>query len=447
MVVAVAGVLPFLSQNGNMDYISALDTVKKMKTDKIATWPFIDEPCLSSLLPRILGPVSCGEYVDITMCNLKVDGEDLGPINELNVARLIELATPSQFGRGTETVFDPNIRNGLEIGADRIVLVHGGKNTCTKVCDEVAKYASQDLLQEHDDRCSITAKLIKMTIYAKGGGFEWHADTLHGNTHVGTALVGIPSKHTGGALLVSDGNVVSSYSFEGDEDAQYEMKTSGFICLSACAFYTDCQHKVECIESGVRLALQFDLHDKTDDSDSDDEYELDGFLDSRLEDEYSNTQKVEGKGCTSDASESWAGNFVVELGGWFEEHPGKSIAIMARHYYSGGQIRDQNLKGYDKVFFDLFKDTCNIRVFPAVLQLTPDEGNPTAPFDRNSKVYPLPIGENDKPDNSISACVIHDFRRYDMKYIDSTDYIEYTGNQAQSAEARYLTAVFVFSPE
>jgi len=55
------------------------------------------------------------ENITISSANLKTQ-----PIMETNISALLEFAVPSQFGRGSETILDENVRKGKELTSEHI---------------------------------------------------------------------------------------------------------------------------------------------------------------------------------------------------------------------------------------------------------------------------------------------------------------------------------------
>ena len=66
----------------------------------------------------------------------------------------------------------------------------------------------------------------------------------------GTLVVGLPSKHTGGELVVS---------FGGTEEIADFSEDSGDYKIDYAAFYADCDHEVKPLTSGYRICLVYNL--------------------------------------------------------------------------------------------------------------------------------------------------------------------------------------------
>ena len=169
---------------------------------------------------------------------LYIDGKDMGTLGNLKVEEIKALAEPSPFGMGTKTVYDENVRKATEIKGNRI-------NLDLDLSAEVQTMAPMGY--------KVIPKLYKLAIYEKDGFFAEHADTLHGENHIGTLVVCLPVSHEGGAFILSDDENKLILPF--DE----LLKTGKNDQLPWVAFYTDVKHKVEVVKSGVRMTLQYDL--------------------------------------------------------------------------------------------------------------------------------------------------------------------------------------------
>ncbi|KAJ7640709.1 hypothetical protein DFH06DRAFT_1477660 [Mycena polygramma] len=171
---------------------------------------------------------------------IDIDGEEAGTMWEPDVDLVLSKSTPSSFGKGQETVLDPEYRNGREIVAADIVL---GTFPEEKITEEVAK-----ALFPGDSR-TVSLSLYKLAIYEKGGHFDWHRDTTHSDDHHATVLVALDTPWTGGDLKLRHEDFTVCPDMHPSDGA-----------LAVVAFYTDIEHMVEPVTEGVRIILQFDVH-------------------------------------------------------------------------------------------------------------------------------------------------------------------------------------------
>lgn len=89
----------------------------------------------------------------------------------------------------------------------------------------------------------------KLLIYEPGGHFKLHQDTEKEPGMFATLIVQLPSAFQGGALVVHNQGRVNRHEFaEGSE-----------FCVKYAAHYADCEHALEEVTSGHRLAVVYSL--------------------------------------------------------------------------------------------------------------------------------------------------------------------------------------------
>ena len=171
-------------------------------------------------------------------------GEIAYPVNEVQARALIQVAHKAPFGKGSETILDNNVRSAWEIDADKLAF-NGSR--WAGVLDKILKDIKPELgLEDYD----VSASLYKMLVYEKGDFFLPHKDSEKEKGMFGTLVIGLPSKHTGGELVVRFGGVEEIASFSED---------SGEYKIDFAAFYADCDHEVKPLTSGYRVCLVYNL--------------------------------------------------------------------------------------------------------------------------------------------------------------------------------------------
>ena len=171
-------------------------------------------------------------------------GEIAYPINEAQAKALIKGAHKAPFGKGSETIVDNNVRSAWEIDADKLIF---SGNRWAGLLDKILRNIKPDLgLEDY----TISAHLYKMLIYETGDFFLPHKDSEKEKGMFGTLVIEMPSRHTGGELVVSFGGV--------EEIANFS-KNSGDYKIDFAAFYADCDHEVRPIKSGYRICLVYNL--------------------------------------------------------------------------------------------------------------------------------------------------------------------------------------------
>jgi hypothetical protein len=209
------------------------------------------DPLKKNILNCLKGLKGSGKFISIQSTEflfpgLEIDGvgEIAYPINEGQAKAIIKVAHKAPFGKGSKTILDHNVRSGWEIDAYNITF---NSSRWTKCIDKILSNIKPDLgLEDY----TISAHLYKMLIYEKGDFFLPHKDSEKEKGMFGTLIIGLPSKHTGGELVVS---------FEGIQEIANFSESSGDYKIDYAAFYADCDHEVKPITSGCRVCLVYNL--------------------------------------------------------------------------------------------------------------------------------------------------------------------------------------------
>jgi hypothetical protein len=177
---------------------------------------------------------------------LEVDrvGELSYPINELQAKALISQAHKAPFGKGSQTILDDKVRSAWEIDASRLKFKG---NQWPTFLDRILKAIKPDLGIEGD---KIGANLYKMLIYEKGDFFLPHKDSEKEKGMFGTLVIGLPSRHSGGELVIRFDGKEKIISFDSSSDS-YEIPYA--------AFYADCDHEIRPLTDGYRACLVYNL--------------------------------------------------------------------------------------------------------------------------------------------------------------------------------------------
>jgi hypothetical protein len=182
------------------------------------------------------GDAEAAFSVELTarMDDLSLAVEGFGPIRfpvtPANARKLAGLGQPARFGRGEQTVTDPDVRDTWEIPKHLVRAEWNGtelKGILATVKHELGLPNAAEL----------TADLHSLLVYEPNQFFLIHQDSEKDNSMIGTLVVTLPSSYTGGELMVGLGEEWKSY--RGSRTA-----------LSLVAFYADCQHEVLRVMSG-----------------------------------------------------------------------------------------------------------------------------------------------------------------------------------------------------
>ncbi|WP_405087612.1 2OG-Fe(II) oxygenase [Microbispora sp. NBC_01389] len=181
-------------------------------------------------------------YHKLFMTDLSVSVDGIGPlrfpVSEEQSVRLRELGRRARFGRGEETLTDPEVRDTWEIPKE---LVHVEWTAAFGTMLEVMR--DELGLPPH---CELTADLHSMLLYETGQFFVTHQDSEKDDSMVGTLVVTLPSDHTGGELVIEHRG----------QRAEYRGSK---VAVSLVAFYADCHHQVLPVKTGNRITLTYNL--------------------------------------------------------------------------------------------------------------------------------------------------------------------------------------------
>lgn len=196
-----------------------------------------------------------GDFCVIGSAELKSDNdpglnvEGVGciglPVNPLLVKAMIKKSKPAPFGRGEQTLRDKSVRNTHQLDSKSVQLTGKGWQQF------MAKMTSKIKLELGiAESAKVTAELYKLLIYPKGGHFKQHRDTEKASGMFGSLIIVLPSEFFGGDLVVKH---------NGRSKTFRPSLHSKDLKLSYAAFYADCQHTVEPVTKGYRIALAYNL--------------------------------------------------------------------------------------------------------------------------------------------------------------------------------------------
>ncbi|KAK0460284.1 uncharacterized protein EV420DRAFT_1536048 [Desarmillaria tabescens] len=292
-------------------------------------------------------------------------------------------------------------------------------------------------------------------MYNKGGHFDWHRDSTHGENHHATVLVALNTSWEGGSLLLRHNGQEMTVDMHPkvtsitDQETSESSNTSGSedepdteISLRAAAFYTDVEHKVEPVTDGVRLILQYDVFVSPEKSDEDDDFD----------NSFSNLDNVSGKSRLGYDEKPYDNEIQVPSG--FSNETSLSnlvdaiqeilvsgteeVGIPLRYLYRQASIRKEYLKGVDAIIYAKLSQIFNVSLVPVILEESSLEGEWTG---EEMAAYKVLDDEEKAGRSSKKAKTSTEFHLNnvsDILEISSTEYIEHTGNEAQEADCRYF---------
>ncbi|RBQ20615.1 2OG-Fe(II) oxygenase [Spongiactinospora rosea] len=197
---------------------------------------------LTELLDGVTDPGASSVHRKLPKSALSVAVDGVGPlrfpISDEQAAQLRRLGRRARFGRGEQTLTDPEVRDTWEIPSD---LVHVA---WTDAFEGVLDGMRDELgLPPH---CRLMPELHSMLLYETGQFFVAHQDSEKDDAMVGTLVVTLPSAYAGGELVI-------------DHRGQATKHRGSRVNVSLVAFYADCRHQVLPVKSGNRITLTYNL--------------------------------------------------------------------------------------------------------------------------------------------------------------------------------------------
>lgn len=205
-------------------------------------------PSITKLLEQIHAPGTFAARLRAPSDALAIEVKGVGPLKfpiTAAVARKLRaVAQPSPFGLREQTLHDRSVRDTWEIGERHVKIAQ--RQWAPVLASHVR--ALQAELGLPEDR-EIEAVFDKLLIYEEGQLFKSHQDSEKDDEMVATLVVILPSQYSGGTVTVEH---------RGQKKVFRRVEHQGKN-LSLLAFYADCHHAVSPIQSGVRVALTYQL--------------------------------------------------------------------------------------------------------------------------------------------------------------------------------------------
>jgi predicted 2-oxoglutarate/Fe(II)-dependent dioxygenase YbiX len=182
----------------------------------------------------------------ITSPGLRINGigEISLPISPIQVAEIIKISKKAPFGKGSKTITDAMVRSAWELNADQLSFHN---EDWRPFIEKIVEKVKAGLGIETNP---ITTSLYKLLIYEEGDFFLSHKDSEKELGMFGTLIIGLPSTHTGGELVIR---------FDHKEKIIDFSSPSSNYKIPYVAFFADCDHEIKPITSGYRVALVYNL--------------------------------------------------------------------------------------------------------------------------------------------------------------------------------------------
>ena len=165
------------------------------------------------------------------------------PLNGIQAKALIRHAAAAPFGKGRDTIVDESVRKTWEIDAADLK-IKGAEWT-----KELGVFLAETA-KGMGIEVAIRAAPYKLLIYEPGGFFAEHQDSEKLPGMFGTLLVGLPSAHEGGELIVNPGR---------GKKVKVDFSKKDAADFPAVAFIADRKHEIKPVTAGYRVVLVYNL--------------------------------------------------------------------------------------------------------------------------------------------------------------------------------------------
>ena len=437
-------------------YVHTQQHIDKLTTRANSAMPMK----LSTPLTKAIDALSCIPFVQ-TSVHIPVDQKagftianiEAGTFYKPKVDVILEKSTPSSFGKGSETVLDPSYRSGREIYAKDIGMKGHGieREALNRIRDFMFPGRKLDL------------KLYKLAVYETGGHFDWHMDSTHSDKHHGTLLLALNTSWEGGDLVLRRNGIETPMDLRPQEPGYF----SGWTSLQAAAFFTDTEHRVEPVKSGIRIVLQYDIEleeeEEEDDSGKEEDNELEEWM--------SSVRATSPEHCVEAAADKAALDKVLTIIKELHSNGAREVAFALHHLYRKASISANYLKGTDAILHDALIASGEFDVslhpvifyesfeyvsgenehyvyrYDAVDHDAVDLDDPDDELDEELDDEPDDEPDDEADDNAspppskkrkLDKILFHIPEFSAAQKISRQEYIEYTGNDAMPAEHRYF---------
>jgi hypothetical protein len=336
----------------------------------------IDRPgtfCTSGRLPPTLPGLEVAGVGAVTL-----------PLEKGQAMALKERAHQAPYGKGTQTLVDTDVRRVWEIDADQVTLANPD---WSDVLAEAVRVAQADLGLEKQP---LQAHLYKLLLYEPGSFFRAHRDGEKLDRMVATLVIALPGAHQGGELVVRH---------EGRE-VTVDFGPSSRFQTQFAAFYADCEHEIQPVRSGYRLALVYNL------------------TLARSRRRISAPQSEEHIARVAALLERWRREGGA--GAKADEEAPTKLAVLLDHKYSAAGLAFDALKGVDRARAQVLVAAARQSGYDASLALVTywevGSGEPTGGYDYDS--YSRRYGYDDEEDEEDSE--EHDSEYEMTEEIDSS---------------------------
>lgn len=301
--------------------------------------------------------------IESSNLSMRIDNEEYRiPLLHCDLELLKSKCQPAVFGKGTETVYDDNVRKCLQLKKDEIgnIEIINNQTYSVEGIDHYLKPTSTSyprtfngILDDitYDIRAKINISTISLefhdlVIYEKGSFFKEHTDTEKQENMIGTLVISLPGYHTGGMMKVKHAD--REECFISDLDS---------TMISWCAFYADCKHEVFPVRDGTRITLVYNIILYSDKKIGDDIIE-NQELNQLVKNYFDETEKRTFRYEMEEKIEEPYDIMDYGLSGTYKEkeeiiNKNDNLIFTLEHYYSEHGFKYTLLKNRDRYIVDL----------------------------------------------------------------------------------------------
>ncbi len=179
--------------------------------------------------------------VDDLVIEVKGVGDVRYPVTVAQAKELRNIARPAKYGQGEKTILDRRVRDTWEVPLSRVRIDQRRWNQTL--------HAALDAIRDDlglPSASTLKAQLHSMLVYEPGQFFAPHQDAEKNDEMIASLIVMLPSRSTGGELVVEHRN----------ESVRYAGSATS---LTFIAFYADTRHEVLPVTTGYRVVLTYNL--------------------------------------------------------------------------------------------------------------------------------------------------------------------------------------------
>ena len=215
--------------------------------------------CVDSIESKFYMYEECNADVSLTVKNKDESTSSIDfPIPNTSAKQLLQPlfdnAVVSPFGVGSETVVDKSVRNAMHLLPEQFECTFDPQK------EGILEKIRGILVPEASE---VTATLLKMNIYTKGGHFKMHKDTPRGENCFGSLVVCLPCGFRGGNLELHHATEDKIIDLSNGFRPRYisygkSFETENFTPkkqVKWVAFFGDVDHEVNEVTDGTRITL------------------------------------------------------------------------------------------------------------------------------------------------------------------------------------------------